>query len=74
MYNLIILNFKERPVKAAPSPLLFTIAIEPLAIDYPLPPFITGIPVCKIIHKLTLFVEDMLFFLSNPSASLTHLH
>lgn len=55
------------------SPLLFAIAIEPLAIALRHCVEVEGIRRGDIEHKVSLYADDMLLFISNPSNSLPKL-
>lgn len=52
------------------SPLLFDIAIEPLATALRSSPEVVGIVRGGITHKVWLYADDSVLFLSNPSASI----
>lgn len=52
------------------SPLLFALAIEPLAIALRENQQIIGITRNTAEHKVTLYADDLLLFISNPQASL----
>ncbi len=52
------------------SPLLFALAIEPLAIALRECQQITGITRGEAVHKVTLYADDLLLFISNPQTSL----
>lgn len=52
------------------SPLLFAIAIEPLAIWLRSEPKCQGILRHGTVHKLSLYADDLLLYISNPSTSL----
>ncbi len=52
------------------SPLLFALAIEPLAIALRECQQITGITCGEAVHKVTLYADDLLLFISNPQTSL----
>lgn len=52
------------------SPLLFDIAIEPLAIAIRKSPLVTGVKRGDYIHKVSMYADDSMFFLSNPNISL----
>uniref|UniRef100_A0A671TVY8 Reverse transcriptase domain-containing protein n=1 Tax=Sparus aurata TaxID=8175 RepID=A0A671TVY8_SPAAU len=53
------------------SPLLFNIAIEPLAIWLRNQDEFEGITRFGQVHKLSLYADDLLLFISNPTSSLT---
>lgn len=55
------------------SPLLFAIYIEPLAQAIRENNIIEGITVNKVEHKMALYADDMLVYLSNPDISLPKL-
>lgn len=55
------------------SPLLFAIYIEPLAQAIRESNTIRGITVNKIEHKIALYADDVLIYLSNPDVSLLKL-
>ena len=52
------------------SPLLFAIAIEPLAIWLRQEGGFEGITRARTVHKLSLYADDLLLYMSNPAASL----
>lgn len=52
------------------SPLLFAIAIEPLSISLRSSPLFSGISRNGIEHKLSLYADDLLLYITNPSTSL----
>lgn len=52
------------------SPLLFAIAIEPLAEAIRNSPDITGISVGGKDHKIALYADDILLFITNPTKSI----
>lgn len=52
------------------SPLLFDIAIEPLAMAIRNSPLISGVKRGEYIHKVSMYADDSMFFLSNPNSSL----
>lgn len=52
------------------SPLLFAIAIEPLAEAIRHSPTITGVSVGGKTHKISLYADDVLLFLTNPDVSI----
>lgn len=52
------------------SPLLFAIAIEPLAIWLRSEEKFEGITCQGTVHKLSLYADDLLLYVSNPSSSL----
>lgn len=52
------------------SPILFTLAIEPLAIALRERQQIIGIIRGDVEHKITLYADDLLLFISNPQTSL----
>lgn len=52
------------------SPLLFAIAIEPLAIALRSNPSITGVIRDGVEHKLSLYADDLVLYLSNISVSI----
>ncbi len=52
------------------SPLLFAIAIEPLAIALRSSAQVCGIIRAGTVHKVSLYADDLLFFLSNPLSSI----
>ena len=52
------------------SPLLFNLALEPLAIALRNSPDISGIWRRGVEHKVSLYADDLLVFMSNPATSL----
>lgn len=52
------------------SPLLFNIAIEPLAISLRSQSAFQGISRFGQVHKLSLYADDLLLYISNPASSL----
>lgn len=52
------------------SPYLFAIFIEPLAAMIRQNPIIEGIPTSSMTHKISLYADDILLFIQNPSTSL----
>ena len=52
------------------SPLLFAIALEPLAAAIRKEQAFPGIEICKSSHKLMLYADDILLFVSDPERSL----
>lgn len=52
------------------SPLVFSLAIEPLAESIRTNPNITGIKIGKYEHKIGLFADDVIISVTNPEASL----
>uniref|UniRef100_A0A3B4X6N3 Reverse transcriptase domain-containing protein n=1 Tax=Seriola lalandi dorsalis TaxID=1841481 RepID=A0A3B4X6N3_SERLL len=52
------------------SPLIFALILEPLAQRIREDPNIMGIPIGKSTHKIALYADDILLFLSNPDISL----
>lgn len=55
------------------SPLLFAVAIEPLAEAIRRDPFLTGLVVVEKVHKISLYADDVLLFMFNPSGSVPRL-
>lgn len=55
------------------SPLLFAISIEPLAILLRQSPAFRGITRNGIEHKISLYADDVLLYVSNPSLSLPYI-
>lgn len=53
------------------SPLLFSLAIEPLATKLRDNPRMTGLRVGGIEERVSLYVDDMLLYLQDPEASLS---
>lgn len=51
------------------SPLLFAVAIEPLAEAIRRDPFMAGLDVGEKSHKISLYADDVLLFMLNPSVS-----
>ena len=51
------------------SPLLFALAIEPLAVAIRMEPSIYGLQVGERCHKITLYADDVLVFLCHPETS-----
>lgn len=54
----------------SPSPLLFAIAIEPLAISIRNHPSIVPLNLGKVDHHISLYADDVVLFLSHPEESL----
>lgn len=54
------------------SPLLFALAIEPLAIALRGDPLFTGISVGMTVDKVALYADDLLLFVTDPRSSLSH--
>ncbi len=52
------------------SPLLFTVTIEPLAEVIRYTSSVTGISVGNKTHKISLYADDVLLFLTNPDVSI----
>ncbi len=55
------------------SPLLFILALEPFAISIRNHPIIKGIKIADVEHRIALFADDMLLFLTNLEQSLSAL-
>lgn len=55
------------------SPLLFALVIEPLAALIRVNPDIRGLEVASTSHKLCLFADDALMFITSPHATLPNL-
>lgn len=55
------------------SPLLFVLAIEPLAIAIRNNPSIHGIERCGMEHKVSLYADDLLLFVSEAESTITHI-
>ncbi len=55
------------------SPLLFAVAIEPLAEAIERDPLITGLNIGEKLHKITLYADDVSLFMLNPSVSVPSL-
>lgn len=55
------------------SPALFTLALEPLAEAIRIDPKITGFEIGPTTHKISLFADDILLFLTNADSSLSRL-
>lgn len=55
------------------SPLLFALSLEPLAVAIRHSEDIKGIKIGDMIHKLNLFADNTVLFISEPLASLPHL-
>uniref|UniRef100_A0A8C5MF05 Reverse transcriptase domain-containing protein n=1 Tax=Leptobrachium leishanense TaxID=445787 RepID=A0A8C5MF05_9ANUR len=55
------------------SPLIFILALEPLALQIKISPAIKGMPTPNGEHKLALFADDILLFLTTPEISLPSL-
>lgn len=55
------------------SPLLFAVAIEPLAEAIRQDPLLTGLIVGEKAHKISLYADDVLLFMLNPSVSVPRL-
>ena len=55
------------------SPLLFAIAIEPLAASLRSSPEIRGILRSGREHKLSLYADDLLLYISDPQNTLSHI-
>uniref|UniRef100_A0A8C5MIU5 Reverse transcriptase domain-containing protein n=1 Tax=Leptobrachium leishanense TaxID=445787 RepID=A0A8C5MIU5_9ANUR len=55
------------------SPLIFVLALEPLALRIRRDPSISGISTPDGVHKLAMFADDILFFLTSPETSLPSL-
>lgn len=51
------------------NPLLFVVAIEPLSIAVKSAHFSIGIRRCGLEHKLSLYADDLLLFISDPVAT-----
>ncbi len=51
------------------SPLLFALAIEPLAEAVRCADNISGVSLCGTVHKLALYADDVILFLTQPEAS-----
>lgn len=56
--------------RAAPFPLLFALAIEPVAIWLCQEGGFEGITRAGKVHKLSLYTDDLVLYISNPAASL----
>ena len=52
------------------SPLLFALAIEPLAEAFRNDPLVSGIEIGPIHHKISLYCDDVLLFLTDPETSI----
>lgn len=52
------------------SPIIFNLMMEPLAEHVRSNPSITGLTVGKISHKISLFADDVILILTNPTSSL----
>ena len=52
------------------SPLLFALAIEPLAEAIRCADDITGVRLCGEVHKLALYADDIILFLTQPETSI----
>lgn len=55
------------------SPLLFALAIEPLAISIRESPLIRPITINGVEHKISLYADDIAIFISDPESSIPHL-
>ena len=55
------------------SPLLFALAIEPLSIALKSSPLISGIYRAGEEHKLSLYADDLLIYVSDPVSSVPHI-
>jgi len=52
------------------SPLLFAISIEPLAEFIRVDPRIQGVSAGGVIHKLSLYVDDIILYITDPLNSI----
>lgn len=55
------------------SLLIFALTLEPFLCKVRLDPLISGIQVSSMEHKIAAYADDLLFFLTDPEASLPHL-
>ena len=55
------------------SPFLFDLAIEPLAVALRIQQDIPGIVRNQVIHKVSLYADDLLLYISNPAESIPKL-
>lgn len=55
------------------SPLLFALAIEPLSITLKSLPSISGIRRGGVEHRISLYADDLLLYVSNPVLSVPHI-
>ena len=55
------------------SPFLFDLAIEPLAVAQRIQQDIPGIVRNQVIHKVSLYADDLLLYISNPAESIPKL-
>lgn len=55
------------------SPLLFALAMEPLAIAIRAQEAISGLEIGGYVHKISLYADDVMLYLTNPESSLPNL-
>lgn len=70
VYNHCLFHCIGGRDRVAPSPLLFALALEPLAEAFRQHKDVYGITIEGTVHKIALYADDILLFLTKPEISI----